>query len=181
LSLRRWLFGRHDAPEPRLHLADGAEEGWEDCAFEATRNGDRIAGRALYDGEIVGLAVQLPSHWERPALEPDSPFSGWRGTITLCSRGRESDRFVQVLADRYQVAALAARMVPSVSCTGITLTGDPAAIGRTSVSVKLFFAEDDAERYAEAFLNLRLPAGRLELNEKDEEYRAPLIRALVGS
>ena len=179
MSLISRLFGGSPPPEPRLNLEDGAEEGWGDCAFEATRRGNQVEARARFRGEVVGFSVRLPSRWEKLTLEPDSPFSGFRGIVQLVSRGAESDRFVQALAERYVMPAPAARMVPRVACTGITLAGDPRSMNEAAVRVKLFFAEDDEERYAEAFLNLLLPINRLEFNEKDEDYRGTLLQALT--
>jgi hypothetical protein len=39
--------------------------------------------------------------------------------------------------------------------------------------------EDDEERYAEAYLNVVDSGRRIELNEKDEEYRRTLLAALT--
>lgn len=181
MSLFGRLFGRTPLPEPALDLTDGAEEeGWVDCAFEASRRGSRIEARARYDGEVVGFSVGLPAEWEPVSFGPDVPLAAFRGRVALHSSGAESDRFVRALAARYGEPAPAARMAARVICTGITLEGDPRALDRGRVRIKLFFAEDDEARYAEAYLNLTLPARRLEFNEKDEDYRANLLRALTG-
>lgn len=70
-------------------------------------------------------------------------------------------------------------MLPAVSCTGITLDGDPRLATNEDVRVKLFFFEDDEERYAECYLNIVDSGRRVELNEKDEEYRGNVVAALT--
>ena len=78
-------------------------------------------------------------------------------------------------------------MAPEVAFTGISLQGDPRALTVAPAKIKLFFEPDgepdDEEyqaRYAEAYLDVDLVARRLELNEKDEDYRGALVRALAG-
>jgi hypothetical protein len=46
------------------------------------------------------------------------------------------------------------------------------------VKIKLFFESDDEDRYGELFTNVELAARRLEVREKDEGYRLPVVRAL---
>jgi hypothetical protein len=52
------------------------------------------------------------------------------------------------------------------------------------VKLKLFYEpagatdEEYDEGYAEVYLNIDVAARKIELAEKDEEYRAPLVRAL---
>jgi hypothetical protein len=59
------------------------------------------------------------------------------------------------------------------------LDGDPRLAREQDVRVKLFFFEDDEERYAEAYLNIAGSGRRLEFNEKDEEYRHNIVLALT--
>ena len=60
----------------------------------------------------------------------------------------------------------------------ISLEGNPTALSRGQVKIKLFFEGRTQSDYAECFLNLDLGKSRAELREKDPEYRAALIRAL---
>jgi len=46
------------------------------------------------------------------------------------------------------------------------------------VKIKVFYESDDMERYAELFTNIDLRHRVLQINEKDEEYRKPVVRAL---
>ncbi|MBA3705532.1 MAG: hypothetical protein H0W84_06410 [Bacteroidetes bacterium] len=43
---------------------------------------------------------------------------------------------------------------------------------------KVFFDRDE-NSYAEMYINIKTSAGEIELNEKDEEYRDNIIKALT--
>ncbi len=44
--------------------------------------------------------------------------------------------------------------------------------------MKLFFENEDPDRYAEVFVNVIASEHRIEWHEKDPDYREPLLRAL---
>ena len=190
------LFGRRaddGAPPPLPELHASGEEGWYDCAFAVERawvtgDGDRaLRAAATHGGERVALDVVVGREWTRVDFGPDVPVSGWRGVVRLRSAGPESDRFVAALDRLYGAGRAPGAMAPEVAFTGISLQGDPRALTVAPAKIKLFFEPDgepdDEEyqaRYAEAYLDVDLAARRLELNEKDEDYRGALVRALAG-
>ena len=173
------LFGDSSPLEPTLALSDGAEEGWGDCAFEANWRGQVARARAKDHDAVVGLDIEWPRDWEKVHFASDVPFSGFRATLTFRSCGSESNRFIESLARRYEVNDHRGPMLPTVTCTGISLEGDPRFARDQDVKLKLFFFEDDQERYAEAYLNVADLGGRIEFNEKDIEYRPLIISALT--
>ena len=61
--------------------------------------------------------------------------------------------------------------------TGISLQGDPRNLGEGEVKIKLFYDSDSEDRYAEFFTDIDLASRKLSLNEKDEDYRGPVVRA----
>jgi hypothetical protein len=61
---------------------------------------------------------------------------------------------------------------------GISLEGDPRDLAKGPVKIKLFFESGGQDGYAELFTNIELAAHRLELHEKDDGYRSPIVRAL---
>jgi hypothetical protein len=69
-------------------------------------------------------------------------------------------------------------MRPETEFTGISLEGDPRDLTKGMVKIKLFFESEKQDEYAELFTNIDLRANRLEIREKDEEYRLPIIKAL---
>jgi len=71
-------------------------------------------------------------------------------------------------------------MAERVFFAAIALEGHPPAVAGELVKLKLFFEADFEERYAEVYLNIDLDARRVELHEKDPDYRRPLVRALAA-
>jgi hypothetical protein len=71
-------------------------------------------------------------------------------------------------------------MAHSVRASAVSLHGDPRSLETGPVKWKLFFEEDDPDRYGELFLDLDLRARRLRLGEKDNEYRKAIVAALSG-
>jgi len=100
------------------------------------------------------------------------------GVITLESTGPDSDAFVTALDAIYGTRLAPAAMRHSIRCAAIALQGDPTALSDGITKIKIFFEPEDESRYAEAYLDFDLANRRMHLNEKDPEYRAPLVRAL---
>lgn len=46
--------------------------------------------------------------------------------------------------------------------------------------LKLFFEEDNEDLYSELYLNINTETKEIELHEKDEEYRVPIIKVLTN-
>jgi len=125
-----------------------------------------IRGLGTHKGRQLGLEVVLGPAWQSGSLGKDLPLVTYRGIITYRSTGPESDAFVQVLDELYGT-----KVKPKVE-------GDPRDLAKGPVKIKLFFESDKQEDYAELFTNIELAAHRLEVHEKDEEYRLPVVRAL---
>src|SRR6266511_2895263 len=88
------------------------------------------------------------------------------------------------LPEEFQHTNVVAVLMPTATMmgretqfTGISLEGDPRDLAKGPVKIKRFFESDNQDDYAELFTNIELAAHRLEVHEKDEEYRSPVIRA----
>jgi hypothetical protein len=68
------------------------------------------------------------------------------------------------------------RLKTTVAVVG--LGDDPRLLPNRPTHMKLFFESEEPERYAEVYVNVIGPEQRIELHEKDPEYRKPLVRAL---
>ena len=152
-------------------MLSGTEEGFHDLAFAVSqdkRSADglrEITALATHQGRPVGFLAVLPS--------------ASTGVVTIRSVGPQSDALVQALDTLYGSQVKPTTMVLAVRFAAITLGGDPTRLEAGEVAIKLFFESEDEDRYAELYLNIDLPRGRVELREKDEEYRAPVVRALA--
>jgi hypothetical protein len=120
-----------------------------------------IEAAGVFEGEPVALAITLRG-----------------GQATYSSVGAESDALLAAMAKLYEVQNSKATFASSVTATVIPLDGDPKRLRTEPVKYKAFFNEADEEKYAELYTNVNLPAGTVELFEKDPEYRENIILAL---
>lgn len=165
-----------------------SEEGFVDCIF-------RIDGLktdkdfyyfnllASYKDKKVGVAVKLVKY-VGPGFDGDMKLIKdhvYDCGVCFRSLGQVSDDLITALAELYGQGAGALRMVPEETFTMIALQQGDTDLERHSVKMKLFgrdsdpFIEDD---YYESFFNVDISDGFVSWNEKDPDYRAPLIRAL---
>lgn len=159
------------------------EEGFHDLLFyiqEYRRQSDgsqTIRGAGTHKGRQLGLEIILGPTWEAGSLG-DIQLVTYRGTVTYRSTGSESDAFLQVLDELYGTKLNPTAIGAETRFTGISLGGDPRDLTKGPVKLKLFFESGGQDDYAELFTNIELAAHRLEVHEKDESYRSPVIRAL---
>lgn len=129
-------------------------------------------------GETMGFAVVLLPDWQAQPLE-DSDAAFYWGAGAYERTGRESDAFVRFVARRYGLSSSGPlSMLREIPAKVVGLNTDPADALKRGASTKFFFHSDSTERYAEVFTNINLRESVLEFHEKDEEYRAALVRAL---
>ncbi len=135
----------------------------------------RVAG--LHKGRPVGLDIGLGSHWETGSL--NLPLVTYRGAVTYRSVGPESDALIQVLDELYATKLRPKRMAAEVQFNAISLKGDPRDPSKGPVKIKLFYESGGEQAYGEIYTNIELAQRRLEIAEKDEAYRLPILRALL--
>ncbi len=163
-------------------ITSESEEGFVDLIFAATgvrRQTDgelRVDAVGRHENERVGFAVILGPEWERKKAG-ENFFVRW-GTVRLVSLGEPSDSFLRVLDSLYGVDLGADRMTSETSLTAVALEGDPSNAPNEGVRMKLFFEHDDEGRYGEIYLNIDFAAGRVQFHEKDEDYRAAVVKGL---
>lgn len=164
-------------------IASEAEEGFQDLVFAVRTHATQHDGIRLItasgqaQGEPVEFAFQLGPSWEGGAVKSvDVPM--FRGAVTVRSTGPASDRLLKVMDVLYDTHLAPAGMATSTEFAAISLAGNPGDLQAGPVKMKLFFESEDEERYAELYLNVDLKASRIELHEKDPEYRKAVIRAL---
>jgi hypothetical protein len=123
------------------------------------------------------LEVVLGPNWQAGSLDQKLPLVTYRGLVTYRSTGPDSDAFVQALDELYESKVGAQAMASETRFTAISLEGDPRDLAKGPVKIKMFFESNDEDRYGELFTNIELAARRLEVREKDEGYRLPVVRA----
>jgi hypothetical protein len=112
--------------------------------------------------------------------------------VVFRSLGEMSDAFLEFLSSEYKLPVQNVKMVKEIAFTSLALEGDPAQIVNQPVKFKLFFEKEftDPEskeadsfyenEYFEVFLNIDLKNRKLSLDEKDIEYRKPLLKSLIA-
>ena len=168
-----------------------SEEGFVDSVFKIV-NLRRVRGHyrfhlgASFGSAEVGLDCRVLRGIE-PGFDAEMGLSEshvYRDAIEFSRSGPESDRFVRSMVKRYGSRKRSAKMVASVSFTGIALHQGELDVEREPVKIKLFgfdWPEDEPAKYNESFFNLDLSNRLVFWNEKDQEYRAALLSALTGS
>ena len=95
--------------------------------------------------------------------------------------GAESDRLVSAIRELYGLESSAKTMVEEETFTAIALHQGRLDMGSEPVKLKIFGRDGepfDQEAYYESFFNVDLANGFVFWNEKDQEYRKALVRAL---
>ncbi len=160
------------------------EEGFHDLVFyiqEHKRLDDgsqSIRALGTHKGRQLGFEVVLGPTWQSGSLGKEIPLVTHQGTVTYRSTGPDSAAFIQVLDELYGTNLSPEAMGEQTKFNGISLEGDPGNLDKGPVRIKLFFESDKEDEYAELFTNIELAARRLEVHEKDEGYRSPVIKAL---
>ena len=126
----------------------------------------------------VGLDVVLNSIWQKNLLGKYLPILSYTGTVTYHSLGAASDTLVSTLDELYGTQLDPVGMANNTQFTSITLDGDPLNLKIGPTKLKLFFHGTDEDTYAELYTDIYLAEHRLELLEKDYDYRTALVKAL---
>jgi len=129
--------------------------------------------KALYQNDTVGLQISIPN---KKVSEV-----GFGEGIQIKSLGRISDNFLVALSTIYKLKASSATFSTKIDASYIDLQQfaiHTAGKKPTNLSdyqtYKLFLLNSEGDE-AEVFLNISAEEKRVELREKDLEYREPLI------
>jgi len=180
-----FISGCRQRSTPTLpEITSESEEGFHDLVLgiedhQASANGSQtLFASGMYKGRKVSLQVHLGPEWRSAPLDKDVPLTVFRGGVSYRSVGAESDLLLQAMDEVYGTKQAPKAMNKATEFTALTLGGDPRDLSKEPVKIKLFFESDAEDQYAELFTNIDLKARKLYINEKDEEYRAAIIRAL---
>lgn len=165
-------------------VASESEEGFHDLLFfirdfkEAPDGSRSIRAEGLHKGKPLAMEIILGPTWKSGTL--GDVIKTHQGTVTCRSVGADSDSFVQALDELYGTKLNPDKMATETRFTGISLQGDPGKLSGGPTKIKMFFESDVEGAYAEFFTNIELDKHRVEVREKDEGYRAAVIKALQG-
>lgn len=160
------------------------EEGFVDidlhvASYNANKDGPfRIRVANTFQGKAVGFLVQIDKKWTAKKMENVKKPLFW-GTGQLIFDGEATVAFVEMLSGLYGVS-LPTIVGQQVDFDAVGLFNDPRKLATREVKMKLFFNSENQNLYSEVYLNVNLSEKTLELHEKDQDYRQPLVRSLCG-
>jgi hypothetical protein len=140
-------------------------------------------GKGLYKGRIVGLKFEVASNIPYGITDGgqvNSKYGFVSEGIKFISIGQESDELLKALSELYNVQTQRSFSKKAITATIFSLNKTAADFEKNAYyKFKLFFNEDgDDDSYAELYFNIRTDEKIIELHEKDQEYRQPLVNAL---
>jgi hypothetical protein len=172
-------------------LDQHSEDGFVDLMFlisDLSDDGDhyRFHLSASYKRRVVGLDVVLVRGIQGGFNAKMNLVKKhvYREGVRFLRSGEESDRLICAIGDLYGAERAKRMMVNEETFTAIALHQGRIDLEAEAVKLKIFgrdgepFVEDD---YYESFFNVDLPNGFVYWNEKDQEYRQPLLRGLTAT
>lgn len=105
----------------------------------------------------------------------------YRLGVRFLRSGAESDRLIAAIGQLYGAKRSPRKMVDEETFTAIALHQGRLDMESEAVKLKIFGKDGepfDEDAYYESFFNVDLPNGFVYWNEKDPDYRQPLLRAL---
>ncbi|MEO8148235.1 MAG: hypothetical protein ABI723_11380 [Bacteroidia bacterium] len=135
--------------------------------------------KGLYKNKTVGLQIEVRSKIGAGFTDGQVADNGGfiaKG-VRLKSIGQESDEFIKALADLYKQQTSKGFSKQVITATAFSLNEKASDLDKKGLyNFKLFFGEEDENLYSEIFLNINTAKGEIELPEKDDSYREPLIK-----
>lgn len=169
-------------------LDQHSEEGFVDLTFRISDFSDdgehyRFHLTASHKKRIVGMDVVLVKGIQGgfDAKMNLVKKHVYRLGVRFLRSGTASDRLISALAELYGAKPSPMKMVKEETFTAIALHQGRLDMDNEPVNLKIFGKDGepfDEDAYYESFFNVDLPNGFVFWNEKDPDYRKPLVRGL---
>ena len=137
--------------------------------------------KGLYKNEIVGLKFTINSEINAGIIKGkiDSNTGFVSNAVQLQSIGKESDNFIKALSELYHQTRHDKFTKNIINATAFSLNEKKVDLDKKDrYKLKLFFEEDNEELYSEIYLNIDINLRKIQLREKDWEYRTAIIKVL---
>lgn len=169
-------------------LGQFSEEGFIDCVLRINDLKESDASytfhlSASHEEQILGMNVEVVKGIQGGFNSRMNLIKKhvYRKGIIFRRSGEESDRLISFLSELYGNLPKHLRMVDEETFTGIALHKGKIDMTKEPIKIKIFGndkEEDNEDDYYESFFNLDLKNGYVFWNEKDQDYREPLIKSL---
>lgn len=177
-------LGRNEYPI----LDQFSEEGFVDLTFKVLDLVEddsfyRFNVAASFDDQVVGMGVVVQKGIKsgfdaNMDLIQDHVY---REGVRFFRAGERSDRLIAAIGKLYVSDEIATRMIDEERYTAIALHQGDIDLGSEPVKLKIFGRDGesfDEESYYESFFNVDLLNRLIFWNEKDQDYRVPLLRGI---
>ena len=172
-----------------------SEEGFVDLVFRISNfEADEVKYRfhlaASHNAQEVGMNVEMVKGIQGGFREDENEELQlvqehvYHDGVEFAHSGVDSDELISVIGSLYELTSDRLRMVENRSFTAIALHDGPLDFDKQLVNIKLFANDGEEcseEEYFECFFNVDFANGVVYWNEKDQDYREPLIKGLSSS
>lgn len=134
---------------------------------------------ATFKTEKVGIIIRLKKDIPAGFIDGEPKNMFLNDGIEFISKGVESDLLLWFLSNRYGIKNEFIKLKDTQMFTCANLNEKKPDYKSGSSRFKIFLESD--EEYAELFVNFDFSKGIIYLNEKDEEYRVPLIKLMKAN
>lgn len=183
IALMVWNIFSSASEYPPASL--GKEDGFVDISLSISKSETlpdgtrRFVVKNKLREQRVGFVFELSPHWKAQPTENSDLVFYW-GNANILSVGAESDAFINQVANLYGITGAANKFKIKIPAQVVGLANDPRKMDSMPIKMKFFFNPDaDENLYSEVFINIDLKKKVLEFNEKDTEYRRPLVRSMA--
>ena len=159
------------------------EEGWYDIFLKVTSDiktdtSHIYVAKGLYKQKIVGVEIEVSSKIGAGIIDGQPDKSGMvSNAVQLKSLGQESDELIKALAELYKLPTDQGFTKEPIVANAFSLNEKPVNLDKNDYyKLKLFFEVNDNNLYSEVFLNINTEKREVEIHEKDEGYRKPIIK-----
>ena len=177
---------RHSAPVKPVQF--DSSEGFADLVLPVrgqncdARGGCTIDVEGEYKGSQVGIRITFAPDMEENKFEDltgEGKLFAQADGIILEPKGERGQNFVRLLSTVYNTPITSVSLPLTIRLTALPLEGNPRNIGSAPLKFKTFHHDDepDASDYFELFIDPDLKNGIVRFNEKDTDYRKPILRA----
>ncbi|WP_299675758.1 hypothetical protein [uncultured Tenacibaculum sp.] len=131
---------------------------------------------AILNKEKIGITIRLKKDIPPGFVNGEPKNMFLKEGIQFVSKGKESDALLQFLSDKYELNNTNLVLKDTQTFTCANLNQEPPNYHDNKSRFKIFL--ENEEDHAELFVNFDFAKNRVYFNEKDFDYREPLIKLL---
>ena len=156
-------------------------EGWVDMPLtvmneKKTNDYYVYLAKGIYKDDTLGITIKLKNNIPAGIVNGELKNVFLKNGIEFISNGTESDKLLQFMASKYGLSDTNIKLKDKQIFTCANLNQSKPNYKSGVSRFKIFLEQDTV--YAELFVNFDFAKKTISFNEKDTEYRKPLIELL---